>query len=369
MPATAKHDTIEGQLTGQSLMKGDGRYDDHAEVQRRAGSSGLALLAAAAQRLVLPTDGRPLVVVDYGSATGRNSAKPVRTIVDTVRRRAANVPFVIYHNDQPANDFSSLFGWLAGPHSYLHDIDGGFAYASGKSFYEQLFPDEYVDIGWSANAAHWLSRVPCAIVDHLCYWRGTPGLDKPFRAQAAEDWRAFFEHRARELRVGGHLVVVVVRVDDERRSGGDHFVDVINEALVDLLSVGKLRRHEYDRMSIATYFRTVDEIEAPFRNRSVSRALTLEAHKQTVLRDPIGDEYEATGDAAAFAAAYTGWLRGFSEPSLIGALDPGRPREEVVTFARELYDNVSTRVAREPAKLRCNWKLSQLLVTKHVRAL
>jgi hypothetical protein len=340
-----------------------------ARRQRRAGSSGLALLVAATQRLALPIGGRPLVVVDYGSATGRNSAKPVRTIVDTVRQRAATVPFVIYHNDQPANDFSSLFGWLAGPQSYLQDIDGGFAYASGKSFYERLFPDEYVDIGWSANAVHWLSRVPCTIVDHLCYTRGTPDLDQPFRAQAAEDWQVFFKHRARELRVGGHLVVVVVRVDDEGHSGGDHFVDVINHALVDLLSIGKLRRHEYDRMAIATYFRATEELEAPFRTGSLSRVLRLEAHEQAVLCDPIGEEYDATGDAAAFASAYTGWLRGFSEPSLLGALDPDRPREEVVAFASELYDNVSTRLAREPAKLRCNWELSQLLVTKHARAL
>jgi S-adenosylmethionine-dependent carboxyl methyltransferase len=273
------------------------------------------------------------------------------------------------HFDACNRNFSSLFAWLASPRGYLQGIEGAFAFATGKSFYERLFPDEYVDIGWSANAVHWLSRVPCTIVDHLCYWRGTPDLDQLFRAQAAADWRAFFEHRARELRVGGHLVVVVVRVDDQRRSGGDHFVDVINEALVDLLSVGKLRRHEYDRMSIATYFRTVDEIEAPFQSGPVSSSLDLEAHEQTVLRDPIGEEYDATRDAVAFARAYTGWLRGFSERSLIGALDPDRTHEAVAAFADELYDNITALVRRDPTGMRCHWKLSQLLVTKRARVL
>ena len=144
---------------------------------------------------------------------------------------------------------------------------------------------------------------------------------------------------------------------------------VINEALVEFLSVGKLRRHEYDRMSIATYFRTVDEIEAPFRSGRASGVLNLEAHEQTVLRDPIGEEYDTTRDAAAFAKAYTGWLRGFSEPSLIGALDPDRPHEEVAAFANELYDHVSACVGRDPTGVRCDWKLSQLLVTKRARAL
>ena len=37
-------------------------------------------------------------------------------------------------------------------------------------------------------------------------------------------------------------------------------------------------------------------------------------------------------------------------------------------FASELYDNVTTRVARDPTALRCDWKLSHLLVTKYARA-
>ena len=115
MRTTATRDANTAYSTTQSVMKGDGQYDDHAEIQRRAGSSGLALLASAARQVELPKDGRAMVVVDYGSATGRNSAKPVRTIIETIRKRAATVPFVIYHNDQPANDFSSLFAWLAGP--------------------------------------------------------------------------------------------------------------------------------------------------------------------------------------------------------------------------------------------------------------
>jgi len=337
---------------------------DYAEPQRRSGLSGLSLLATAAQTLAIPSDERPLVVADYGSATGRNSAAPMRTVVDIIRQRAASLPMAVFHNDQPANDFSSLFGWLAGPIGYLQGVEGVFVYASGRSFYEQLFPDEYVDIGWSANAAHWLSRVPLPIPNHLSYRRGMPGLDEPFRKQAAEDWRRFVEHRAHELRVGGNLVVVVVSADDQGDSGGDHFVDVINEVLVDLLAAGKLQRHEYNRMAIATYFRNAIELEAPFRSGPAAEAIALVAHEQAVLPDPIGERYDATGDAAAFATAYTGWLRGFSEPSLLGALDPERCPEQAAAFADELYDTIKSRVAHDPSTVRCHWHISQLLVTK-----
>src|SRR5262249_28397961 len=87
-------------------------------------------------------------------------AASVRTVVDVVRERSAALPIAVFHNDQPANDFSVLFAWLDGRESYLADADGVFADASGRSFYRRVFPDDYVDVAWSANAAHWLSRVP-----------------------------------------------------------------------------------------------------------------------------------------------------------------------------------------------------------------
>src|SRR5437870_10476482 len=93
----------EGPHARQSVMLSQGRYDDHAETQRRAGALGHGLLALAAHALPLPIDGRPLVMADYGSATGRNSAGPVRVVVDAVRERASGLPIAVFHNDQPAN--------------------------------------------------------------------------------------------------------------------------------------------------------------------------------------------------------------------------------------------------------------------------
>jgi len=55
---------------------------------------------------------------------------------------------------------------------------------------------------------------------------------------------------------------------------------------------------------------------------------------------------------------------GFSEPSLLGALDPERRPEEPAAFANEQYDSVNERAARDPGTVRCHWHVSQLLVTK-----
>ena len=85
MTATATRDTIDAFTATQSVMRGDGRYDDHAEVQRRAVSSGVALLAAAAERLLTFVTGVARLVSTNHSARrqpriGRRSSSIERGI-------------------------------------------------------------------------------------------------------------------------------------------------------------------------------------------------------------------------------------------------------------------------------------------------
>jgi hypothetical protein len=85
----------------------------------------------------------------------------------------------------------------------------------------------------------------------------------------------------------------------------------------------------------------------------------------TVVTDPLGDRYDTPGDAAAYATARARhWLRGLSEPSLMGALDPDRTPEAAAAFANDLYASVAARLRLDPSKARCYWRISQLLLTK-----
>jgi hypothetical protein len=79
--------------------------------------------------------------------------------------------------------------------------------AVGRSFYEQLFPTGTVALGWSATAAVWLRSTPCELPGHLFSFTATGDERATWRAAAAGDWRTFLSQRARELRVGGGLVV------------------------------------------------------------------------------------------------------------------------------------------------------------------
>jgi hypothetical protein len=191
--------------------------------------------------------------------------EPMRTVIDGIRHRTSDgLAVSVFHTDLPTNDFDPLFTLLASSESYLQGTSNVFASVGGKSFYEQLFPDSHSYIGWNAIAFHWLSRVPATIPDHIWSNRATGTVKEAFAQQSEQDWQAFLDHRAHELRPGGRLVVLGGASDDEGRSGVEGLMDLANAPLQGMVDGGTLRSVEYERMVIPTYNRTLKEFEARF---------------------------------------------------------------------------------------------------------
>src|SRR5208283_2364619 len=129
-------------------MRGKGFYNENSRVQQTASAVALPLLVETADTAPLPAGRDPFVVADYGSSQGRNSLLPMRTVVARIRRRDANVPIEVVHNDLPDNDFSALFRTVAmSDQSYMAGTTGIFSYAVGRSFFDRLFPDGRVRVG------------------------------------------------------------------------------------------------------------------------------------------------------------------------------------------------------------------------------
>src|SRR5437016_4924573 len=125
----------------RTTMRDGGAYDANARHQRSAIDLAWPLLQRAAEAAPIPSDGAPFVLADYGSATGGNSLAPAREVISIVRRRArADHPVAVVHNDQPDNDFASLFRLVAtSPESYAR-LPGVYSMAVGRSFYESVLP-------------------------------------------------------------------------------------------------------------------------------------------------------------------------------------------------------------------------------------
>ncbi len=101
---------------------------------------------------------------------------------------------------------------LASPESYLSGASNVFAYAEGRSFYERLFPEAQVHVGWNAIAVHWLSSVPTTIPDHIWSNMATGAVKEAYARQSREDWQQFLTHR-------GHELKAVVRKKNLREMG------------------------------------------------------------------------------------------------------------------------------------------------------
>jgi len=205
----------------QSVMEGGGAYNQHARHQTAAASAAGQFLEQAVNNLALDHGGRPIVIADYGSSQGKNSQAPIRAAIRTLRPRLGPAhPIIVYHVDQPSNDFNSLFEVLAAPESYTRGDGNLFPCAIGRSFYENVLPPNSVHVAWSSYAAVWLSKVPAPIPNDLfCNLQSAPAARAAFQCQAAADWRTFLSLRGTELRTGGCLVVALPGRDDDGKVG------------------------------------------------------------------------------------------------------------------------------------------------------
>lgn len=361
---------VDGSTTSQEardlgVMAGKGFYNKHSKPQHSAIAYGLPLINHAAESVPLPAPGEVFLIADYGVAGGHNSMEPVRAATDLIRHRTSeDLNVSVVHTELPSNDFNPLFTLLSSPDSYLAGSSNVFAYAEGRSFYERLFPEQQVHVGWNAIAVHWLSSVPATIPDHIWSNRATGSVKEAFAWQSREDWHRFLEHRRHELKAGGRLVIPGGASDEHGSSDAEGLMDMANAALQQMVNEGTLKPEEYERMVIPTYNRTLEEFKAPFAQGTSAGVLELESASEVVLDDPLWTEYQQSGDAEAYAHSYADFFRAAFGPSIFGALDPERASEEQIELTNEFYKKLRQKVAADPATATCHWHVVLLLIAK-----
>jgi hypothetical protein len=227
----------------------------------------------------------------------------------------------------------------------------------GGSFYGPLLPPGTVHLATSFNAIQWLDRLPAvAVPDFVAYRRphpprpgrdASPEVTAAFRRQAEQDLVRFLECRARELVPGGKLLLASPGDTNEARVG-DGLFDVLNDACLDLVAAGRLEREEYERLTMPCYFRTVRELLAPLEREGspVRGAFAVARAEALEVPTPFIVEFRRSGDVAAYAWTYTGFLRAISEPVVRAALT----RPEEATTVESLYERIRARLLAEPER-------------------
>jgi hypothetical protein len=334
-------------------MKGEGFYDRHSSAQLASIEALRDWVDRAAADLPLPASAQPVTVLDLGSSEGGNAIRLMAAVAEGLRRRTGQ-PLQTIYSDLASNNFNQLFGNLENARRADLFPAGVYAGAVGGSFYGPLLPPGSVHLATSFNSIVWLDRLPAAAVpDFVTYRRPhppRPGLAVPpevttaFRGQAEQDLVRFLECRARELVPGGKLLVASPGDSDQARVC-DGLYDVLNDACLDLVAAGRLERAEYERLTMPCYFRTVAELVAPLEREDspVRGAFAVERAEAMEVPIPFVVEFRRGGDAAAYADAYTGFLRAISEPVVRAAVGQGATVDG-------LYERIRARLLVEPER-------------------
>jgi hypothetical protein len=352
-------------------MKGSGYYDQHSSAQLSTIRALQDWIEKAVATLPLPPPAQPVTLLDLGSSEGGNAVRLMATAVARLRQRTRQ-PLRTIYSDLASNNFNQLFANLEEARRASLFPAGVYASAVGGSFYGPLLPPGTVHLATSFNSIHWLDQLPAVPVPDFVGYRRPhpprPGLTVPpetttaFQRQAEQDLVRFLECRARELVPGGKLLLASPGDTDQARVG-DGFSDVLNDACLDLVAAGRLKREEYERLTIPTYFRTAAELLAPLKqdNSPVRGAFTVDRVAVMEIPTPFFVEFQRRGDAAAYSRAYTGFLRAVSEPVVRTALR--HPDREAATVD-SLYERVRSRLLAEPERYLFRYILVAALLTR-----
>jgi hypothetical protein len=344
---TNKEETLSTSAAAHGVMEGGGSYNRHARIPAGGALLALPLLEEAARHVMIEDGDQPVVIADYGSSQGKNSLAPMHTAIQILRGQAGTQrPILVVHIDQAANDFNTLFEVLhTDPERYCTDDPNVFPSAIGRSFYESVFPERYVHLGWSSYAAVWLSRIPRLIPNHFISIASTGEVREAFAKQAADDWKLFLSLRSAELRQGGRLVVVLPGLNDEGVAGFEPLFNLANQALAEMVSDRVISAQERARMVLGSHPRTRVQLLEPFGSEGHFRGLMVERCELFALPDTAWAEFQQNGDKEVLVNRHAGFFRSVFVPSLANAIgDPVRCQ----AFADELENRLKRLLGERP---------------------
>ena len=218
---------------------------------------------------------------------------------------------------------------------------------------------------------HWLSAKPCNITGHV-HMVGASGDElAQFRAQAQRDWQQILLCRARELKVGGRLVLVNFGVDDQGRylgnTVGANMFNTFDEIWREFVSGGRITDAEYTAMTLPQYYNTLEEFSAPLLDESnpVHRAgLRLEDIETRVVPCPFAEDFKQHGDVEQFATDYIPTIRTWNESTYFAGLDGDRSLQERQAIIEDYYAAYRARVVSNPGEHGMGYVHAYLNVSK-----
>ncbi|KAL8574317.1 hypothetical protein ACOMHN_065342 [Nucella lapillus] len=322
---------------------------------------------------------------DFGCADAAVSIPLIRSIIQRVRERSQKKrPIQVVYEDQPTNDFNSVFkrvhGLIPEPPTYLKDFSDVFVMASGTGFFEQILPPNSADVIFSFIAAHYLSVPITKYKDSLHRFpNATQEESKVVEAQAAEDWETFLLQRARELKKGGVLIVSTPANDPEGKINGvRHWAQHCEEGMLNMWrkmrDEGKITAQEFYDTNMHRCPRYLEEYKAPFVNpTSPVRKAGLELISAELIVAPCVAQNtwkekmdkEGIDDRKIWAQAVVQQHRVWANSNFIRGLSATRSAGDKEALVDEMFERLEAETAQcHPMKYLNDYLLGYVFARK-----
>lgn len=154
------------------------------------------------------------------------------------------------------------------------------------------------------------------------------------------------------MRPGARLVMVIPAADDDGSAGYRPMFDAAWAALSGFVREGLLDADEAVRMGMPHFGRGAVELAAPFGDSGEFARLTIERLEMFCGPDAFFDDYERTGDAAAFGARWAGVFAAGALPSLATGLNSGPDDPRTAIVLDRLQAEIAARLGQSPQRMR-----------------
>ncbi|KAL3510417.1 hypothetical protein ACH5RR_029818 [Cinchona calisaya] len=281
-----------------SMNGGNGSYSysNNSTVQRIASMTAEAMIEEViGDSLDIEKFSTPLNtlrIADLGCSVGPNTYIAMQYIIGAIEKKCiskglsrSQLPdFQVFFNDQPTNDFNTLFTFIPPEKQY-------FVAAVPGSFHGQLFPKFSIYIVYSSFAFHWLSEVPKEVlIKHSPAWNkgrifynsASKEVAEAYASQFAKDIDSILKARAKEIIRGGMMISLLIAVPDgydNSKIGVGLLYDALGSSLLDMAHEGLINADLVDTFNVPMYVTCPKEMERLIKNNdcfSIERLKLLE---------------------------------------------------------------------------------------------
>jgi hypothetical protein len=211
-------------------------------------------------------------------------------------------------------------------HDYRHIPDCQvFVQLLPSSFYQQVLPDQWVDLGFSMAAIHWLNRIPPGNYKNAVFLSdANEQAQADLLDQAAKDLQLFAEARTNEIKPGGLLFLVGLAsktgASGIREVSTAGLFVVVKKILTKLVADRLLSQEAVDEFVFPVVPRTEEEFLKPFMTGELSgdwHCLHCSI-EEGIATDYVS--YREHRDIKRYADEYTRFFRSFSQATMLDNL-------------------------------------------------